>query len=803
MGTAAGLYALLAVAFFSPGLMPGQTLAASDYLYTAAPWKAGAPPDAGFLGANYETSDQTLFFLPFIEANRNRVPHGLPLWNANLMAGRPYFANSQSAPFSPLNAVSYVLPFWKSLAWIAILKVFTAAFGAYLLARALALRQGGALLAGLAFGFGLYFVIWVPWPTSSVWAFLPWLLLLSDRVVRRPGALPVAGLAALVAAQFFSGHPESSFHSMFAALAFAVLRLFQLHSGRIEGSASAVRGALAWVAAALLGTGLAAILIVPFAELIQSSGIVGNRDATPRAASSIQYIVTTVFPDYYGRPTQRPLEGLAVTRSFYLGALSLMLAGLAVVVRPTLERLAFAGFALFSLAMVFGVYPIEPAVAKLPGFSVVHNTRMTILFLLCAAMLAGWGLDELTARAAPRRRWVLPAAVVVLVIPLAWIVVRGTAPDALGQGLKVAWGFATPPAGDDARDVTLWSAAFIWAVFAGLGTLLVGLRTRGRLGVAAFTALVLALVAADLFRAGMGQNTAIPLDRARQPTTGAISYLQSRVPARFVGAERRADPRAPEPEPLPPDLAMRYGLYDARGYDYPIEGRYDRLWRRTVKADRGFVIYTMHAPVNRRSLRTLSLLGVADIMQSQDDRPLTDPSLALVYDRPDARVYANRAAMPRAWVVGGQQVVSGEDAALRAITAPGFDPRSRAVVEDAVEGVPRARGRGTPGAARLSSYGQDRVGVRVTGARAGSMLVLNDVWYPGWKARVDGREVPVQRVDYLLRGVKLPAGARHVEFFYRPASFRIGWIISLVTLLGLLAAVARELWRRRRAQAVR
>ena len=72
------------------------------------------------------------------------------------------------------------------------------------------------------------------------------------------------------------------------------------------------------------------------------------------------------------------------------------------------------------------------------------------------------------------------------------------------------------------------------------------------------------------------------------------------------------------------------------------------------------MIYTMHAPINARSLRTLNLLGVRDILQSQQDRPLKDPSLSLVYDRPDARVYANAAAMPRAWVVGAQQVVEAE-----------------------------------------------------------------------------------------------------------------------------------------------
>ena len=383
MWTAAGLYAVVAVVFFSPGLVPGHTLAASDYLYSAAPWKADAPKDTQLLGANYETSDQTLFFLPFMQNNKEHLGDGVQLWNPNIMGGRPYFGNAQAAPFSPLNAISYVLPFWKSLAWIAILKVFTAAFGTFLLARALGLRQGGALLAGLVFGFGLFFVIWVPWPTASVWAFLPWLLLLTDMVVRRPGVLPVAGLSAVVAIQYFSGHPESSFHTMFMALAFAALRLLQIHLGQIEGSAGVVRAALAWVAAAVLGSALAAVAILPFVDLLASSDIVGNRGETARASSQIKYLITAVLPDYYGRATQRPLEGLMVTRSFYFGALGLMLALIALL-RPTLERVAFAGFAAFCLCMVFAIQPIEKAVALLPGFSVVHNTRMTILYLLCA-----------------------------------------------------------------------------------------------------------------------------------------------------------------------------------------------------------------------------------------------------------------------------------------------------------------------------------------------------------------------------------------------------------------------------------
>ena len=70
------------------------------------------------------------------------------------------------------------------------------------------------------------------------------------------------------------------------------------------------------------------------------------------------------------------------------------------------------------------------------------------------------------------------------------------------------------------------------------------------------------------------------------------------------------------------------------------------------------------------------------------------------------------------------------------------------------------------------------------------MLVLTDTHFPGWHAEVDGEPAEVHRVDYLLRGVALPAGRHRVEFTYRPASWRAGWIVSLVTAIALLAALA-------------
>ena len=101
------------------------------------------------------------------------------------MGGRPFIGNAQSAVFSPFSAPSYVLPFWKSLAIVALIKLFLAAFGTYLLGRWLGMRFGGALLSGVVFAFGTFFIVWLAWPLTSIFCLIPWLLLCSDMRVSK------------------------------------------------------------------------------------------------------------------------------------------------------------------------------------------------------------------------------------------------------------------------------------------------------------------------------------------------------------------------------------------------------------------------------------------------------------------------------------------------------------------------------------------------------------------------------------------------------------------------------------------
>lgn len=163
------------------------------------------------------------------------------------------------------------------------------------------------------------------------------------------------------------------------------------------------------------------------------------------------------------------------------------------------------------------------------------------------------------------------------------------------------------------------------------------------------------------------------------------------------------------------------------------------------------------------------------------------------------QVYENLRAQPRVWLVHQVEARSEADQ-LRLIrgetldgVASDFDPARKALItpETAASLAPgllsnqaqqSAASASAPDTATITSRTANTVTVAVE-TNSPAILVLSEVTFPGWKARVDGQTKELLRVDYLLRGVALPPGKHSVEVFYQPVSLRLGLLISSLAAL--------------------
>jgi hypothetical protein len=158
---------------------------------------------------------------------------------------------------------------------------------------------------------------------------------------------------------------------------------------------------------------------------------------------------------------------------------------------------------------------------------------------------------------------------------------------------------------------------------------------------------------------------------------------------------------------------------------------------------------------------------------------------------------------PFAWVAP-VIVKAGDAPVLSTVLDPRFDAPRVALVDSAasvvgpqISTMPPATGIGV----HTVSYAPGHIVLELDKpAPAGSMLVVSENYYPGWKATVDGKPAPLVRTDYSLMGVVLPAGARRVELTFSSAPYERGKMLTLfalgLSIVGIAAGVVVD--RRRR-----
>jgi len=158
---------------------------------------------------------------------------------------------------------------------------------------------------------------------------------------------------------------------------------------------------------------------------------------------------------------------------------------------------------------------------------------------------------------------------------------------------------------------------------------------------------------------------------------------------------------------------------------------------------------------------------------------------------PQGQAQQNPGAMGNAWFVNKINIVANADAEITALDR--FNPANSAIVdtrfsEQMIIGLDN-----TGTSITLAEYKPNYLKYNSTTAKDG-IAIFSEIYYDkGWNAYLDGELKPHFRANYVLRGMKIPAGNHVVEFKFEPAVYHVSERIALassVVLLLLLAFVS-------------
>jgi hypothetical protein len=728
----------------------------------------------------------------------------VPAWNPYTMGGVPFAADPQSGWLSlPAMALYSGLPCDVALRWFIVVQPMVAGLGIYWFLREERISLPGATIGGLLLAMAVATsrtALALPFAGTLAWSAV--LLACGARYLSAhmwPGRIGWAAAAAVAWGQLAAAHMS---HGLIIGtgllLAYAVARV----TGEIRAGRRTTRDALllsALLVAALplvnLAFFLPRLMYLPRTSLAQGyqrlndlAAMLGGRPSVPlrpgysatwpwpftfSASTGVYLGAATLALSFAGAWVARFRRLLVALGIFAVLCYVLSLRGFAEFVAPVVRSLPFGDFYLHEPSRFrYGV--LLALVVAIPlGFEAWRERRsVRDRALMLAPGVGVWWLGPVLVGAYAQRLLLLAAGALVGGFALFAAVRR----PAMGWALPVVLA------------LELVANGFLGQVHATefVENGIVPAKQR-----VPFTPLLRPDIEADAYvRAGplvrdlQGAGTIryVSLDPSRSGTRGHL-LSQAESDWGLMANHRSVLFRVEEAQGYNPVQSMRYWLfvraaepkrlrYNAAVFIHPTRAVLDLL-------QIGLVVGPSSRP---------PLPGLEPVASEGEWTLYRIPRIILRSSagRTDIQISGPD---PRASLVTDWEVVEPGEA-LQIVTDPIFDPSMRAVLEKRPGIEPTG---GTPGRATYRQRGPQAADVTVDSGSA-ALLVVRNVWDPGWHATVDGRPVPILVTDYLLQGIAVPAGRHTVELRYDDPWVGYGLLGSALALaaLGALAFALRR-----------
>lgn len=769
----------------------------------------------------------------------------LPLWNRYISGGMPLLGEGSAGVSYPANFLFlFLFPPHLALKWLTILHYLLAGFFMFLLARELGAGFWGGLVAAAVFEFsGVAVTNLGESSLILVACWLPLILLFIEKGIKRGITWPFVLGGLVLGMTFLAGiHPYS-------VLILPVLSLFLLYRLLVvlgKGGGNVFGLVPRFLLLLILGFAVGAIQLLPYFEFqIFSWSLRGSLlgGGFPAALGPCMPAAATLFfPYLFGKP---PLGTYLLEINYsdccgYLGVFALFLILKAIASRKVQGR----GFLGVILVLSFFASLVLPDLV-FPGTTVASawpRSSFLYIFTFAGALLAGLGVKATQGERRGRLGRRLLFLLFFFLLFLGGLYLnRAHIGGFLRDWAPRHWPLVRHP-GELARHLLPSGVRFL--VLGVAGSILLLFREKKILTAFWFGLLAFALILGDLFDFGAGYNpVARDRDLLESPRTARILSQRESASAGTGSSENKGlyriynfHPRFEKEarskgwsngrfDPLLIRLAQEEITYDTC-IGYGIEnigdpgpvftlggGRLAELRSEDMassevvpqdsssgEGDSGTWRELPRDPGEGAALREgerkkllagLSYLGAMNVKYVVSGEEIFAWSLEPVYGGGGEGpwIYENKEVKARAYVPREIVWGKGPREARQLLEEGKIDLGTQVIVEAGRE-QRRRQGRGK---VSILAYRDKEVRLLARAERGSVLVVLADNYYPGWVARVDGKEKEILRVNGRLRGVWVEEGEHTIVFSYRPLSFYLGfWITLAGVALAILALIFGE-----------
>ncbi len=696
-------------------------------------------------------------------AARESLESGIPFWNPFSFAGMPFYADLQVGFFYPFYRIlsffvteDGYLPVWI-LQFIIIIHYFIAQTSFYRLATQFKISKIGAMIGAVSYSFSLLLVCHAIHPMIVI--HLAWFPLVLFFVIKAIDSSSIrygvfAGL--ILGMSLLSGHPQTTLY-IFTFLGFFIIwKSINLFIGEKSRVGSKVFSIVAGIIPFIIAAGIFAVQLLPSMELAgQSQREESTIEYATHGSLQVKQLYSAIVPHVFGKveASENPTFYLDFNEdfsyyfywetAFYFGVAALLLGLIAIFSRHRDNNVRFLIFiSIFGLLYAFGSNSFLLYIFnELPFYGTFRiPARMMFCVVLAFSLLAGIGFDELFKKAGEKSNLLYILVLGGILLFMAILVAGGLVLDGLGTPEEIRTEISS-----SGVSALLYFSAVIAVV------ILIYLKILKPL---AAGMILIIIVFLDLTNAG-----------------GSFNKSSLDPMHKFEMSKELK-------EAFSPDLPGEIFRVKTRDYDAP----YLALNRSQGMMDELYLVEGYNPLILKRVSPPIDSVEII--------HHLWNIKYELKYNKQQQRfgVLTKEHRWGHARMLYSAKYV-GKEKIEEELKNLNFDLNETVLLEDEHGlSMPDSVPKSYKPVLNCTDYQNDSFTYEVE-TQYNGILCFSEIWYPAWKAYVDGNEVPVLKANYSFRAIPVPMGKHKIVMSYESDKFSTGLLISISTLIVSLVLI--------------